>query len=248
MEKLNKNKVLSSLDLKFLAMIFMLCDHIWATVVTGNDWLTIIGRLAFPIFAFQIVEGFFHTKNFKKYLGKLFIFALISEIPFNLMYGGRWFYPFHQNVMFTFCTALLFVRFMEWGKKKNIFLRLIAILISCIVGYMLGMITMTDYFGYGILTVFLFYVFHEFRFAWIGQLIGMIIINGYMMSGLAYTINLFGFSFNFPQQAFAVLALIPIWMYNGQKGYTNKHIQYAYYSFYPVHMLILYFIRAFITR
>ena len=95
-------KRLNSLTLKFLAMALMLCDHLWATVIPGNGWLTAVGRLAFPIFAFQIAQGFVHTRSVKKYLGRLFLWALISEIPFNLMYGGAVFYPFHQNVLFTF--------------------------------------------------------------------------------------------------------------------------------------------------
>ena len=60
-----------------MAMLFMLCDHLWGTLVSGNDWLTCIGRIAFPIFAFMIVEGYFHTSDLKKYVKRIFIFALI---------------------------------------------------------------------------------------------------------------------------------------------------------------------------
>ena len=86
---LNRLKLVNAFTLKVMAMALMLCDHMWATVIPGAAWMTSIGRLAFPIFAFQIAEGFARTHHFKGYLGRIFLFALISEIPFNLMYGGN---------------------------------------------------------------------------------------------------------------------------------------------------------------
>ena len=75
-----KTKGISSFSLHILAMILMLCDHLWATLFPAQEWMTCIGRVAFPIFAFMIVEGFFHTANVRKYISRLFIFAIVSDL------------------------------------------------------------------------------------------------------------------------------------------------------------------------
>ena len=116
---------ISSCGLHILAMVLMFCDHLWATVVPGNDWLTDIGRLAFPIFAFMTVEGYFHTRNLKKYVLRLFVFALISEIPFNLMLGSRIFYPIHQNVLWTFLLGIAMIRWNEKAKNAPVWRRIL---------------------------------------------------------------------------------------------------------------------------
>lgn len=239
MNIINKIKCLDALTLKVLAMILMLLDHMWATVIPGNQWMTCIGRLAFPIFAFQIVEGFFKTSNFKRYLSRMFLFACISEIPFNLMMNGSWYYPFHQNVLFTFCIALILIRVLEWAKSKNIIVYTSMGVLMTFVGYMIGMITMVDYYGFGILMCLVFYFCYGLKYGWIGQFIGLAYINIYMMQGLEFEILLWGHRYFIPQQAFALLALIPIWIYNGKQGYHNRFIQWACYAFYPVHILIL---------
>ena len=243
MVKNAKLKFLNSFDLKILAMCLMLCDHLWATLIPGNRWLTDVGRLAFPIFAFQIVEGYFETHSFKAYLKRLFIFALISEIPFNLMYSGEIIYPFHQNVLFSFCLGLLLIKWIDNSKQKGKSKFIITSVLAVILGFLGGTLLMLDYFGFGILMLLLFYFSHGLKHGWILELAGMIFINAVLMSGLDLSFVIMGHKFFIPQQAFAVLALIPIWLYNGKQGPHNKIIQYASYSFYPVHMLILAIIR-----
>ena len=82
---------ISTFVLHIIAMIFMLCDHLWATLIPGNQWLTCLGRLAFPMFAYMTVEGYFHTSNLKRYVLRLLLLAVISEIPFNLMYSSSFY-------------------------------------------------------------------------------------------------------------------------------------------------------------
>lgn len=110
---------LSAAALHLIAMALMLMDHLWATLLPAQEWLTCAGRLAFPIFAFMAVEGYFHTRNLKRYALRLLLFALLSEVPFDLMYGGTWFYPVHQNVIWTLLLGLLGVHLMETVRKKQ---------------------------------------------------------------------------------------------------------------------------------
>ena len=97
---------ISAMTLRLVAITCMLLDHLWATLVPGSDWMTFLGRLAFPIFAFQIAEGFFHTADVKRYAKRLLLFALLSEIPFDLIQASTVFFPFHQNVLFTLLLGL----------------------------------------------------------------------------------------------------------------------------------------------
>ena len=239
-EKLNHLKCLNALQLKCIAMFLMLCDHAWATLLPDQLWLTAIGRIALPIFAYQIAEGFFLTRDRKKYLKRMFLFALISEIPFDLMAEGGFIAPMHQNVMFTFCEALLALMFLEWAKKKGKVAFVIALPVTLIMTAVVGVFTFVDYMHYGVWTVIVFYLFRNVPFGWLAELVCLFYINWEMIGGLVYPMTLFGRSFELPEQGLAVLALIPIWLYNGKQGPHSKKIQYACYAFYPVHMLVLY--------
>lgn len=244
-EKVKKIQFLNSNTLRLVAVLLMISDHVWATTMSFGNWMTYIGRMAFPIFAFQIAEGFIHTKDFKKYALRLLAFGLVSEIPFNLFYSSRWFNPYHQNVMFTLLLGLLAIRVIDNLKKdisaKNIGKSVLWLLLIGI-GGTLGFV---DYGFLGVLTVVMFYLCRGYRFIPILQLIGMILINIVFFEGQVFIFEVFGKTLEIPSQGFAVFALIPIWLYNGKKGKSSKALQYGFYAFYPVHMLILYLIKYF---
>jgi len=241
---------ISAAVLHILAMVLMLMDHLWATLLPAQDWLTCAGRVAFPIFAFMSVEGYFHTHNFKKYAQRMLLFAVLSEIPFDLMYGGTWFYPVHQNVIWTLLMGLLGIHLMETVRKKQkpwVYVLVSAGVVAA--GGILGTLCMVDYYGVGVLTVFIFYLFRGRKW-WclLGQLLALYWVNVQMLGGLMYPIQLFGMEFELCQQGLALLALLPIWLYRGRQGYHSKPFQYACYAFYPVHMLILVLVQNCITR
>ena len=195
---MEKKRGIDSFTLHILAMLFMLCDHLWATLFPAQEWMTCVGRLAFPIFAFMIAEGCYYTSNVKKYMLRLFLFAIISEIPFNLIMGSSVFYPFHQNVLWTFLLGVLSIQIIEKAKKKQ-----------------------------------------KKWISFAAQLVGMYYLNVAMLGNLYYPVTILGHHFEIAQQSFALLALIPIWLYHGEQGYHSKWFKYFCYAFYPVHLLIL---------
>ncbi len=231
--------------LRTVAVVLMFSDHIWATAMSFGNWMTYIGRIAFPIFAFQIAQGFIHTSNFKKYALRLLGFAVITEIPFNLFYSSRWFNPYHQNVLFTLLLGLLAISVIDKVKKnhtaKNVALSVLWLVLICLA----SVIGFVDYGFLGMITVVMFYLLRDFSFAWLAQLIAMVLINIVFFEGQVVPVEVLGRVFEIPTQGFAVFALIPIWFYGGRKGRSSKIMQYGFYAFYPVHMLVLYLIKYF---
>lgn len=241
---------ISSVGLHIFAMIFMLMDHMWATVFTNAQWLTSVGRLAFPIFAFMIVEGYTHTKNLKKYVLRLLLFAVITEIPFNLMVGNSVVYYVHQNVLWTFLIGIGLIHINELARKKDkLWLNLLTMVLTTPLGFVLGFVTFVDYNAAGILTVLLFYFFRGRKWwCFLCQLVGLYYINVELLQGLFFEVELFGHKFEIVQQGLAMLSLAFIWLYRGRQGKKSKAFQYFCYAFYPVHMLILWLIMVLLNR
>ena len=237
-----KNKPeLTSLDLHLLAMGLMLCDHICLALMPDRLWMTCAGRLAFPIFAFLVAEGFVRTRSRARYARRLLVFALVSEVPFDLLAAGRPVYPFHQNVLWTFLIALGCMQLLEWAKADSRpAARLVVSAGTVLVGFLAGTAFMVDYFGPGVWTVLVFYFFRGDGWRQrLGQLLCLLFLNGWLLGGPSLTAALGPLMLVLPIQAFAVLALPFIWLYRGRQGPHGRAVRWLFYGFYPAHLLVL---------
>lgn len=209
--------------LKLIALITMIIDHYGAIFQRGIIEYRIVGRLAFPIYAFLLVEGYFHTRDIKKYASRLLLFAFISEIPFDLAFTGRIEFT-HQNIFFTLFIGLMAMYFMDKVEDKNSKKTLVA---------MLAMISATilyvDYSFIGIVYILAFYFTRGMGKKERIVKVGLIF--------LVVNLALVGYT-----QQFAIFSLILIYFYNGELGPRNKLLQTFFYLMYPLHLLIFYFI------
>lgn len=222
---------ISGSTLKFIAIVTMFIDHAGATFVralarqpyirTSTESLALlndiysmmrdIGRLAFPIFCFLLVEGFLHTRDVKKYASRMFLFALISEIPFDFALKPSWFYPGKQNVYFTLLIGLLVL----WGITICQG-RIVIQLLVMIAGLLAATLLKTDYSYKG---VFLIEILYLLRFSKLYQCLG----------GAA------AISWELPAPA----AFLPIYFYNGKRGLSLKYFFYWFYPAHLVLLGIL---------
>lgn len=218
--------------LKGIAAALMLMDHVGAILLPEVPVLRCVGRLAFPIFAFFIAEGYAHTRDFGRYFRRLAILAVVSEMPFNLE-NGAVFDLTRQNVLFTFCLALLTLRGLEALGRERGFGRWAGCGLVLAAGFAAGELLRTDYGGWGVVTVALLYLCRDGKYAKLWLLLAMAAVNGLGMGSLTMPV----FGGEMPIQIFAVAALPVIWLYNGQAG--PKGLRRAFYVFYPAHLLVL---------
>lgn len=230
-----KYKIFSGSALKLLACVTMLIDHVTHVLLINipeckevffqieayNIQFSIytigryIGRIAFPIYAFLLTEGFQHTHNRKKYALNLLLFALISEIPWNLEHTGTVCYN-QQNVFFTLLLGLLcmicYEKFQHDFKKQLI----------CLLGLSaIALFARADYGFKGMAFIFLLYLLREKKIP--QAIIGASMLSYPIASGLAF---------------------VPINLYNYNRGFIHgKFAKYCFYAFYPVHMFVLYLIK-----
>lgn len=229
---MERSRGLDGGTLKGIAAALMLTDHVGAILLPEVLALRCVGRLAFPIFAFFIAEGYAHTRDFGRYFRRLAILTVVSEIPFNLE-NGAVFDPARQNVLFTFCLALLTLRGLETLGRERGFGRWAGCGLVLAAGFAAGELLRTDYGGWGVVTVALLYLCRSGKYAKLWLLLAMAAVNGLGMGSLTMPV----FGGEMPIQIFAVAALPVIWLYNGQAG--SKGLRRAFYVFYPAHLLVL---------
>lgn len=190
--------------------------------------LRLVGRIAFPIFCFLIYEGFVHTSDVKRYLTRLGILALVSELPFNLIVSrvntgkSALFYPQLQNTVLALFLALLMLTVMKRMEAAEItpkatIKQFIGQLVCLLVFAVVAILCRVDYSYLGILAIGAFYLFRNSKKLQI--ICGAVL---FLSSNIA-----------------ALFAFIPIYMYNGVL-LRSKKFQYFFYIFYPAHLLVLY--------
>ena len=204
---------LSGFQLKCIAILSMALDHTGAVLFPQEIWLRCAGRLAFPIFCFLIVEGFVHTHDVYRYMARLGVFALISEIPYDLAFRGVCLEFAYQNVFFTLLIGIVMMKLLSvtrlWPEKAAIL----------ILAMWLAVVLRTDYNFRGILLIFMLYVFREQK----------------LLAAAAG--GLWNFLYTGTVQRYGVFSAVPMLLYNGKPG---RRMKYFFYIFYPAHLLILY--------
>lgn len=218
---------MTSFVLKVIAIITMTLDHLGYAIYGKFSVFNYFGRIAFPIFAYQISEGYKYTKDIKKYFSRLFLFALISEIPFFLfckaILGELDYIPL--NIFFSLCLGLLCIFIYDKMKEKIFSFFIIAII--CYLGELINV----DYGYWGVLLIFIFYLFKDNKVLTIVSFLIMCLIKYYEYIFVNFD------NIKFLSCIFTFSAIIPLILYNGKLGLKTKYILYIYY---PTHLLLLY--------
>lgn len=220
---LTKIQVLDGTVLKIIAMISMVFDHLGDIFFPELVWMRIIGRLAMPIFAFCISEGYIHTRNKGKYLLRLGVFALVSEVPFDLAIFGKVEFT-HQNIMLTFfLTVLALILFEKITERKKAIWYILGVMVVMMVA-VVSLLLCTDYNAFALGLVFVFFLLRNKS-----HVIRNMVAFVYHILMRNVGIYLWG-----------ILSFILLMMYNGKKG---KGLKWLFYGFYPGHLLILYLMK-----
>ncbi len=208
----------------------MSIDHIGAILFPHALWMRMVGRLTFPIMAFLIAEGFSHTKNILKYEFRLLLFAIISIVPYYLVFGRIY------NVFFTLFAGLLALDIDKRVKNKSV---------GFICMMLISIITHKCDWGFsGVITIYIFGKIKERNIAVFCGVFGCLAT--YLFKCFIFDAVLVNKAFNLMSYyiSFWVLAAVfPLMIYNGQRGHNIKSFFYIYY---PMHLMIIFIIKSII--
>lgn len=211
-------KVLNRNELKIIALIAMIVDHIGLVFFPNIAVFRIIGRVSFPIFAFFISEGYYYTKSRKKYILTLLIFAIISQPFYILMIGN-----YTLNILFTFLFSILLMILIDYTKsKKSNIVSYYIIYFSIIIG--LSILGLIEYGSLGVMLPVIFYTFRNSNLKYIIA-IALICFYSIIFSSI---------------QIYSIVSILLLMLYSGNRGKMN--IKYLFYVSYPIHMLLIYLI------
>ena len=242
------SKVLTSNTLKIIAIISMVIDHIGLVFFPELIIFRIIGRLAFPIFAFCIAEGYAKTHNKIKYALRMLIFALISTYPFLLVAPNG----LILNIMFTFLISIgvMFLydnmtksqaeynsTLIEHKSKSqlNLLLSSTAFYFTLLFVIAFTVLVPTDYYFYGVFCVLIFYIFKDnfYKQALYFSLLTIAFSLLTISPEQSFILNIL--------QIFSLFSLPLLYLYNGKRGKFN--LKYLFYIFYPLQFIVLYLIK-----
>ena len=193
----------------------MFIDH-YDYIIGLPKSVEVLGRIAFPIFAFAISEGYKHTRNLKNYILRIGIFAVLLQIP-------SWIFSYNYplNIFFTLFTGLCLISVL---KNKNVN-DVVKIIFTIMIFFITRKINL-DYGLYGFFTILIFTFYRENK---VKMIINFVILNVINI----VKPNVFNLDFT---QIYSFLALIPITLYNGERG---KNWKYFFYLFYPLHFFVI---------
>lgn len=228
---------MSAFVLKIIAMLTMTCDHLSYLIFGKFSFLNYIGRIAFPIFSYQITEGYIYTSNLKKYFFRLLVFAIISQIPF-MLFISSYSNGLQLNVFFTLLIGLLsitiFDKLSNLKTDKIILHRLYKLtgIFICAILSIIAQLTKCDYGYFGVLIIFSFYLFRNHKLIMNTSYVLLVIIyyGKNLLLGTMFKTYLI-------IVLFTIFPLLFINLYNHKKGRDTK---YFLYIFYPLHLLIIY--------
>lgn len=248
----NKFKGFSSFSLKIIAIVCMIIDHysyslyLQSTSYSYETYtlMRCIGRISFPIYCFLLVEGFFYTSNIKKYIGRCLIFACLSEIPFDMAMFGKVYYPEYQNVFFTLALGLITLSLLEKIetiekiRMYELYFKMVCVFIAAVAAEVMDF----DYHFFGILAIVMFYLLRKRGVsAGIRFFVGAaVFFFAECIDHIKYFISVDKWMFVIAYCLIMPIAFIPVYLYNGKRGFKLK---YLFYFVYPVHLLIFGLIR-----